>query len=53
LFSPNFFRLFAHRGLSLTKADLVTIEAEDIRGSRVFREGRPDGEAPASDGTGS
>jgi len=27
-------RLFAHRGLSLTKADLVTIEAEDIRGSR-------------------
>ena len=44
-------RLFAHRGRPLTKADLVTIEAEDIRASRVFREGRPDGEPPPSGGT--
>jgi probable Rubsico expression protein CbbX len=43
-------RLFAHRGRPLTKADLVTIEAEDIRASRVFREGRPDGEPPPSGG---
>jgi probable Rubsico expression protein CbbX len=45
-------RLFAHRGRPLTKADLVTIEAEDIRASRVFREGRPDGEAPDPAGAG-
>ena len=44
-------RLFAHRGHSLTRTDLITIEAEDIRASRVFREGRPDGEPPVSDGT--
>jgi probable Rubsico expression protein CbbX len=44
-------RLFAHRGRPLTKADLVTIEAEDIRASRVFREGRSDGEPPTSGGT--
>jgi probable Rubsico expression protein CbbX len=44
-------RLFAHRGRPLTKSDLVTIEAEDIRASRVFREGRPDGEPPPSGGT--
>jgi probable Rubsico expression protein CbbX len=42
-------RLFAQRGHSLTRTDLITIEAEDIRASRVFREGRPDGEPPASD----
>jgi probable Rubsico expression protein CbbX len=44
-------RLFAQRGHSLTRTDLITIEAEDIRASRVFQEGRPDGEPPASDGT--
>ena len=37
-------RLFAARARPLTKADLVTIEPEDIRASRVFREGKPDGE---------
>lgn len=41
-------RLFANRGGTLTKCDLVTIEAKDIRASRVFREGRPDDEPPAS-----
>lgn len=35
-------RLFASRGKSLAKADLMTIEAEDIRASRVFREGALD-----------
>jgi probable Rubsico expression protein CbbX len=44
-------RLFAHRGRPLTKADLVTIDAEDIRASRVFREGRLDDEPPPSGGT--
>jgi probable Rubsico expression protein CbbX len=44
-------RLFAYRGHSLTRTDLITIEAEDIRVSRVFREGRPDGEPAASDST--
>jgi len=29
-------RLFARRGASLTRDDLMTIEAEDIRASRVF-----------------
>jgi probable Rubsico expression protein CbbX len=43
-------RLFAYQGRSLTKTDLVTIEGDDIRASRVFLEGRPDGEPPASDG---
>lgn len=40
-------RLFARRGHPLTRADLVTIEAEDILASRVFREGQPDGEPTA------
>lgn len=40
-------RLFAERSEKLTRTDLVTIEAADIRGSRVFVEGRLDGE-PAS-----
>jgi class 3 adenylate cyclase len=31
-------RLFAERGASLSKEDLVTIEAADIRASRVFSE---------------
>ncbi len=35
-------RLFASSGRKLTKIDLITIEAEDIRASRVFQEGRPD-----------
>ncbi len=33
-------RLFANRGKRLTKLDLMTIEAEDIRGSRLFSEGK-------------
>lgn len=36
-------RLFAGGGKGLTKKDLMTIEAEDIRASRVFTEGIPDG----------
>ena len=43
-------RLFAERSEKLTRADLVTIEAADIRGSRVFVEGKLDGE-PASGAT--
>ncbi len=35
-------RLFAKRGSPLKKADLMTIESEDIRASRVFVEGRLD-----------
>ena len=35
-------RLFAQRGEMLTKADLITIEAADIRASRIFVEGRLD-----------
>lgn len=35
-------RLFAKTGKKLTKLDLMTIEAEDIRASRVFREGALD-----------
>ena len=38
-------RLFAGGEKRLTKADLMTIEAEDVLASRVFREGRPDGDA--------
>jgi probable Rubsico expression protein CbbX len=34
-------RLFAKRGASLAKQDLMTIEAEDIRASRVFAEPAP------------
>jgi len=37
-------RLFARRDAPLTKVDLVTIEAEDIRASRVFIEGKLDGD---------
>ncbi len=37
-------RLFAKRDAPLTKLDLVTIEAEDIRASRVFVEGKLDGD---------
>lgn len=35
-------RLFAHASKSLNKVDLMTLEAEDILGSRVFLEGKPD-----------
>jgi probable Rubsico expression protein CbbX len=35
-------RLFAGSGKSLTKVDLMTIEAEDILASRVFKEGKID-----------
>ncbi len=37
-------RLFAERNRPLTRADLVTIEEPDIRASRVFIEGRIDGD---------
>ncbi|MER8823370.1 CbbX protein [Mesorhizobium sp. M0991] len=37
-------RLFASRDRALTKADLITIEESDIRGSRVFAEGKLEGE---------
>lgn len=37
-------RLFAKRDAPLTKLDLVTIEPEDIRASRVFLEGKLDGD---------
>ncbi|MBI3562963.1 MAG: CbbX protein [Gammaproteobacteria bacterium] len=35
-------RLFARRGQALTKMDLMTIEPDDIRASRVFKEGALD-----------
>jgi len=35
-------RLFARSGNKLTKLDLITLEAEDIRASRVFQEGKLD-----------
>jgi probable Rubsico expression protein CbbX len=35
-------RLFGRRGRSLSKDDLMTLEAEDVLASRVFREGRLD-----------
>jgi probable Rubsico expression protein CbbX len=35
-------RLFGRRGQPLTKSDLMTLEAEDVLASRVFREGRLD-----------
>lgn len=41
-------RLFARRDGPLTKRDLVTIEAEDIRASRVFVEGSLDGDPIAT-----
>jgi probable Rubsico expression protein CbbX len=37
-------RLFAGKNRRLTKLDLITIEAEDVMASRVFKEGQPDGE---------
>ena len=37
-------RLFASRSEKLTRLDLITIEEPDIRGSRVFAEGRLEGE---------
>ncbi|SJM30923.1 CbbX protein [Mesorhizobium delmotii] len=37
-------RLFASRDRVLTKTDLITIEESDIRGSRVFAEGKLEGE---------
>jgi probable Rubsico expression protein CbbX len=38
-------RLFAARSEKLTRLDLITIEEPDIRGSRVFIEGKLDGDA--------
>jgi probable Rubsico expression protein CbbX len=38
-------RLFAARSEKLTRLDLITIEEPDIRGSRVFVEGKLDGDA--------
>ena len=35
-------RLFGRRGRPLTRDDLMTLEAEDVLASRVFREGRLD-----------
>jgi len=35
-------RLFARRGSKLSKADLMTLEAEDVLASRVFKEGQLD-----------
>lgn len=35
-------RLFGRRGRPLTRDDLMTLEDEDVRGSRVFREARLD-----------
>ena len=35
-------RLFAKSSSKLTKLDLITLEAEDIRASRVFKEGKLD-----------
>lgn len=41
-------RLFERaKGGRLTRVDLMTIEAEDIYASRVFREGRPDADTEA------
>lgn len=37
-------RLFSERHRKLTKLDLMTIEAADIRGSRIFIEGKLEGE---------
>lgn len=37
-------RLFANASKSLSKVDLMTIEAEDILASRVFQEGKLDGD---------
>ncbi len=37
-------RLFSERGRKLSRLDLITIEEPDIRGSRIFVEGRLEGE---------
>jgi len=37
-------RLFSERGRQLTRLDLITIEEADIRGSRIFVEGKLEGE---------
>jgi probable Rubsico expression protein CbbX len=37
-------RLFATSSKTISKVDLMTIEAEDILASRVFQEGKPDGD---------
>jgi probable Rubsico expression protein CbbX len=42
-------RLFAGRARSLSKLDLMTIEPEDIRASRVFTDGRPDSDPATPD----
>ncbi len=42
-------RLFAGGGKGLTKKDLMTIESEDIRASRVFQEAVGDGEGEGTD----
>ncbi len=39
-------RLFLERSPALTRSDLITIEESDIRGSRVFIEGKLDTEPP-------
>jgi len=43
-------RLFASSSKRLTKIDLMTLEEEDIRASRVFQEGAldMDGDEPAN-----
>lgn len=41
-------RLFTGAKKALTSADLMTIEAEDIRASRIFLEGKPDDEPAGS-----
>jgi hypothetical protein len=38
-------RLFGSSSRTLSKIDLMTIEADDILASRVFSEGRADGDA--------
>jgi hypothetical protein len=37
-------RLFADPKKKLSKADLITIESDDVLASRVFTEGRTDGD---------
>ena len=43
-------RLFAGNQVKLAKKDLMTIEAEDILASRVFKEGVPDDKAAVRQG---
>ncbi len=44
-------RLFSGTKKSLTKKDLMTLESDDILASRVFQEGKVDGEAKADSRT--